>query len=93
MVTELINHPSIVQWVVFNEGWGEYAPDGVVSLVLSHDTTRLVSPASGWVDDPSGSVRPCHTATTVACAAFSGTLIALSGICDIQPIPRYCLSK
>lgn len=58
MVTELINHPSIVQWVVFNEGWGEYAPHGVVSLVLAHDATRLVSPASGWVDDPSGSVRP-----------------------------------
>lgn len=57
MVTQLASHPSIVQWVVFNEGWGEYAPAGVVDLVLSLDASRLVSPASGWVDDHSGSVR------------------------------------
>ena len=57
MVTQLASHPSIVQWVVFNEGWGEYAPAGVVDLVQSLDASRLVSPASGWVDDPSGSVR------------------------------------
>lgn len=57
MVTQLASHPSIVQWVVFNEGWGEYAPAPVVDLVLSLDASRLVSSASGWVDDPSGSVR------------------------------------
>lgn len=57
MVTQLASHPSIVQWVVFNEGWGEYAPASVVDLVRSLDASRLVSSASGWVDDPSGSVR------------------------------------
>ena len=62
MVMQLGSHPSIVQWVVFNEGWGEYAPAPVVDLVLSLDASRLVSSASGWVDDPSGSVRE-NTAT------------------------------
>ncbi|KAK9836097.1 hypothetical protein WJX81_000830 [Elliptochloris bilobata] len=60
MVRQLSNHPSIVQWVVFNEGWGQYAPRGPVDLVLAQDASRLVSSASGWVDDPSGSIRDAH---------------------------------
>lgn len=57
MVTQLGEHPCIVQWVLFNEGWAEYAPAPVVDLVLSLDASRLVDPASGWTDVPSGSVR------------------------------------
>ena len=57
MVTQLGSHPCIVQWVLFNEGWAEYAPAPVVDLVLSLDASRLVDPASGWNDEPAGSVR------------------------------------
>ena len=59
MVTQLGSHPCIVQWVLFNEGWGQYAPAPVVDLVLSLDGSRLVDPASGWNDAPSGSARQC----------------------------------
>ena len=70
MVTQLASHPSIVQWVVFNEGWGEYAPAPVVDLVLSLDASRLVSSASGWVDNPSGSVREKRLAASMLEAAL-----------------------
>ena len=42
--------PSIVMWVVFNEGWGQYDTQQVVQLAQALDGSRLVDPASGWVD-------------------------------------------
>ena len=46
--------PSIITWVVFNEGWGQYATQQVVSLAQSLDSSRLIDPASGWVDSEVG---------------------------------------
>jgi hypothetical protein len=50
--------PSIITWVVFNEGWGQYETERVVKLAKSLDSSRLVNPASGWVDAPVGSSAP-----------------------------------
>ena len=33
MIQSLRNHPSIVMWVPFNEGWGQYDPPRIVELV------------------------------------------------------------
>ncbi len=47
---------SIVQWVPFNEGWGEYDNARIVDLVRSIDDTRLINHNSGsncCVSDPS----------------------------------------
>ncbi|HEU5471949.1 MAG TPA: AbfB domain-containing protein [Actinophytocola sp.] len=38
---------SIVQWVPFNEGWGEYDPARIADLVKAMDPTRLVDNNSG----------------------------------------------
>jgi hypothetical protein len=38
---------SIVQWVPFNEGWGEYDAGRIADLVKSWDPTRLVNHNSG----------------------------------------------
>ncbi|GAA2565627.1 hypothetical protein GCM10010435_43060 [Winogradskya consettensis] len=38
---------SIVQWVPFNEGWGEYDAGRIADLVKSYDPTRLVNHNSG----------------------------------------------
>jgi hypothetical protein len=38
---------SIVQWVPFNEGWGEYDPARIADLVKGWDPTRLVDNNSG----------------------------------------------
>jgi hypothetical protein len=47
MVTQLRSVPSIVGWVPFNEGWGEYDTARVAELVKTLDPTRLVIANSG----------------------------------------------
>jgi hypothetical protein len=47
IVTQHYNHPSIVMWIPFNEGWGEFDVAGIAALVKSWDPTRLVDEMSG----------------------------------------------
>ncbi len=47
MITQLKAVPSIVGWVPFNEGWGEFETARVAELVKSLDPTRLVIANSG----------------------------------------------
>jgi hypothetical protein len=54
------NHPSIVQWVVFNEGWGQYDTVRLVQWVKEMDPSRLVDNASGWSDLRVGDVVDMH---------------------------------
>ncbi|MGA2540089.1 MAG: sugar-binding domain-containing protein [Verrucomicrobiota bacterium] len=54
------NHPSIIMWVPFNEGWGEYDPVRIVSWTKQMDPTRLVNNASGWTDVGVGDVNDRH---------------------------------
>lgn len=63
MVRELGNHPSIVMWVPFNEGWGQNDLDwsrDVVLKVKAWDPSRLVNCASGWTDTSVGDVVDIH---------------------------------
>jgi hypothetical protein len=55
------NHPSIVMWVPFNEGWGQHATEKYVSWLKSYDPTRLVNNASGWNDMGVGDVVDIHS--------------------------------
>lgn len=61
MVDAHSNHPSIVLWVVFNEGWGQYDTERLTAAVKSWDPHRLVSNASGWVDKNCGDILDHHT--------------------------------
>jgi hypothetical protein len=60
MITQLRNHPSIVMWVPFNEGWGQYDTARIVDRVRALDPTRLVNNASGWTDARVGDVNDIH---------------------------------
>jgi hypothetical protein len=60
MVDALRNHPSIVMWVPFNEGWGQHATEKHVEWLKSYDPTRLVNNASGWTDMRVGDVADLH---------------------------------
>jgi beta-galactosidase/beta-glucuronidase len=60
MIMHLVNHPAIVMWMPFNEGWGQYETDMVVELIKSIDSTRLVNNASGWQDRGVGDVFDIH---------------------------------
>ncbi|HTY38668.1 MAG TPA: glycoside hydrolase family 2 TIM barrel-domain containing protein [Bacteroidota bacterium] len=60
MVKTHRNHPSIVMWVVFNEGWGQYDTERLTGWVKQLDPSRLVNNASGWTDKRSGDVLDIH---------------------------------
>ncbi|GIJ46440.1 hypothetical protein Val02_33260 [Virgisporangium aliadipatigenens] len=47
MINQLKGITSIVQWVPFNEGWGEYEAGRIADLVKNLDPTRLVNHNSG----------------------------------------------
>jgi hypothetical protein len=55
------NAPSIVIWVPFNEGWGQYATCRIAEMVKALDPTRLVNAASGWALRPCGDVYDIHS--------------------------------
>jgi hypothetical protein len=60
MIDQLKFFPSIVTWVVFNEGWGQFDTERVVDWVMKYDTTRLIDGVSGWVDRGYGHMRDIH---------------------------------
>ncbi len=60
VIESLRNHPSIVMWVPFNEGWGQCATVTIANWARTLDPTRLVNPASGGNDFPAGDVRDVH---------------------------------
>nr|WP_232425357.1 sugar-binding domain-containing protein [Pseudofrankia inefficax] len=59
--------PSVIGWVPFNEGWGQYDVARIARTVRDLDPTRLVSENSGsadpgndWVDGGAGHVADLH---------------------------------
>jgi hypothetical protein len=54
------NSPSIIMWVVFNEGWGQFDTVRITDWTKKYDPTRLINPASGWNDFPAGDVIDMH---------------------------------
>jgi hypothetical protein len=60
MIDALHNHPSIVMWVPFNEGWGQFNTVRVTNWIKQYDPTRLVNCASGGNDFPIGDVKDLH---------------------------------
>lgn len=60
LIEEHRNHPSIIMWVVFNEGWGQHDTERYVELVRKADPTRLINNASGWTDKDVGDVHDIH---------------------------------
>ncbi len=61
MIATHRNHPSIIMWVVFNEGWGQYDTERLTAWVKKTDPTRLVNNASGWDDKGAGDVHDIHS--------------------------------
>jgi beta-galactosidase/beta-glucuronidase len=60
IISALYNHPSIVMWVPFNEGWGQFDTARIARMTKDADPTRLVNNASGWTDHGVGDVKDIH---------------------------------
>ncbi|GAA4307387.1 glycoside hydrolase family 2 protein [Compostibacter hankyongensis] len=60
MMDEHYNHPSIVTWVPFNEGWGQFQTAEIARLVKQLDPTRLVDATTGWADRGVGDMHDMH---------------------------------
>lgn len=61
MLNRLRNHPSIVMWVIHNEGWGQYETAALTRWVKALDPTRWVNATSGWLDQNVSDVYDIHT--------------------------------
>ena len=47
-VNQLKNHPCILYWTIFNEGWGQFDSSAAYDLMRKIDDTRWIDSTSGW---------------------------------------------
>ncbi len=60
MIETLYNSVSIAMWVIFNEGWGQFDAEKMISLVKSLDSSRTIDCTSGWYDQGVGDFSSRH---------------------------------
>ena len=56
----LFNHPSVLYYTIFNEGWGQYGADGVYEKMKEIDSTRIWDATSGWFREKKSDVVSEH---------------------------------
>jgi beta-galactosidase/beta-glucuronidase len=61
MIGHLYNAPSVIQWVIHNEGWGQYESAALARWVKAIDPSRVVNADSGWLDMNVGDLYDIHT--------------------------------
>lgn len=44
----LYNHPSVIGYTIFNEGWGQCRADEIYTLLKCNDNTHFYDATSGW---------------------------------------------
>ncbi|MDB6024836.1 MAG: beta-galactosidase/beta-glucuronidase [Verrucomicrobiales bacterium] len=60
IIADRYNHPCIVVWVPFNEGWGQFDTVRILNLAKELDPTRLIDGASGGNNFPAGDIIDHH---------------------------------
>lgn len=60
LVKHLHNHPCVIGWTLFNEGWGQFDSQRAVEMVRTLDPTRPISATSGWYDQGGGDFSSVH---------------------------------
>ena len=69
------NSPSIIMWVVFNEGQAQHDTPALVSDVKSLDPSRLVNQASGNNWEGVGHILDAHSYPQPACPSSSSQIL------------------
>ena len=59
-IAHLKNHPCIVGWTIFNEGWGQYDSDRLYRLLKPADPARFFMTTSGWFAQRESDVQSEH---------------------------------
>ena len=59
-VWQLKNHPCILYWTIFNEGWGQFDSDRIYALLRKLDNTRVIDSTSGWFRRNRSDVESLH---------------------------------
>ena len=75
------NHPCIVMWIPFNQGWGQYDTVRLTGLVKQLDPSRLVAGVTGWFDMGGGDVRSLHAYPGPAKPEYDGIRACVVGEC------------
>ncbi|HMP29703.1 MAG TPA: glycoside hydrolase family 2 TIM barrel-domain containing protein [Saprospiraceae bacterium] len=60
IIDMLYSYPSIVVWVPFNEGWGQFKTKEITEWTMQYDPTRLVNSASGGNHFKTGHILDVH---------------------------------
>ncbi|MGM9631901.1 MAG: glycoside hydrolase family 2 protein [Eubacteriales bacterium] len=56
----LYNHPSVIYYTIFNEGWGQYEADRNYAELKAYDPTRIYDATSGWFYERQSDVDSAH---------------------------------
>ncbi|MBR2578179.1 MAG: glycoside hydrolase family 2 [Erysipelotrichaceae bacterium] len=59
-IDHLYNHPSIIAWTIYNEGWGQQKSSEAYRLLKQHDPKRLFDTASGWFKPNDSDIDSYH---------------------------------
>lgn len=57
---DLYNHPCIIGYTIFNEGWGQFESDRMYDVAKSIDGTRIYDSTSGWFAQKKSDVDSEH---------------------------------
>lgn len=59
-VKHLYNHPCVVYYTIFNEGWGQFCSDEMYESLKTVDCTRIIDSTSGWFKNKVSDVESVH---------------------------------
>jgi hypothetical protein len=59
-VNQLKNHPCILYWTIFNEGWGQFESDAAYRRLRKLDSSRIIDSTSGWHRRKKSDVQSLH---------------------------------
>ena len=60
LIQQRWNHPSIISWNMFNEGWGQHDTVATAAWAKQLDPTRLIDEASGFPRHGAGDILDIH---------------------------------
>ena len=60
LIAQRWNHPAIISWDMFNEGWGQHDTVATAAWAKQLDPSRLIDEASGFPWHGAGDIRDCH---------------------------------